>query len=225
MRSLAQRRARLRAASLVFLLFPFLSVWQNPAFAAGGSELQFEGTASLPHFPCPVGASGCTAEFDGLLTGQMGGRAPRSGGGETTWSAALADAAIHASFAYEDTSCVFGTAVGSGTLSAEVPHMLGTYDDGGPFPRKVQGMLAQASLSWQRSGATAVLFFDDATLSLDVVGLGWVDVAFDGSGTGAAVFVPEVDPDTPPPPCTQTPPPSDAPSIRATVIGAVTLAE
>lgn len=220
-----KKHLRARRALLFALTLVALPTSQPVAEAVGTTELQFEGTATLPHFPCPVGAPGCTAEFHGILTGQMWGRAPAGGGNEITWSAMLANASIDATFAYEDTSCITGTAIGSGTLSAEAPNMLGTYDDGGPFPRKVEAMLAQASVSWQRSGATAVLFFDDAVLSLDVVGLGWVQVAFDGSGTGTALFAPEVHPGAPPPPCTQTPPPLDAPPISATVIGAVSLAE
>ena len=218
-------RWAVRVLSIVGLVAGSLPFSGEAAFAVGTTELQFEGVATLPHFPCPVGAPGCTAAFHGVLSGQLEGRAPLNGGDDVTWSAVLADSDIDATFAYEDSSCVFGTAVGSGTLRAEAPNMLGTYDDGGPFPRKVQGLQGQASVSWQRTGATAILFFDDAVLSLDVVGLGWVQVAFDGSGTGAGAFVPHVDPEAPPSPCTQTPPPFNAPRIEATVVGAVTLAE
>lgn len=181
----------------------------TPGRADGAGPLAFSGTASLPKFPCPPADPTCVGEFDGVVSGQLGGTAP------DTWEVTLATADLTADFVYEDQSCSEGAALGTATIEGQLPHVLGTFD-GGPLPRTVVGITLEVDFTWVRHGPTAVLTLERATATLDVLGVGPVEVMTDGLGAATAAFAPLLDHENLPG-C--TPGNTHAPRLDAEVVG------
>jgi hypothetical protein len=162
--------------------------------AAGGAV--FQGTASLPRFPCPppppFGTGPCAGSFSGQWTGQLAGTSNTSPF-EVTWSTG---STINANFNYYELQCLggvetlLGVAGGSGTATAGPGSVDGNWlIPGELFPRDVIGVSATFTFTWARVGNAAVLNLDTASLQLNVSGIGWTTV-ISKPQTATATFAP-----------------------------------
>lgn len=158
------------------------------------SALDFEGTATLPSFPCPPPGPGelpCVAGFTGTLESSMGGD-----GGPGLWALQLV-APMTAQVSYTDllqpgAPCLEGIATGSGTATAGQNDMVGFWTNRLGEEQLVKGAQIEFSFDWRRFGTTAVMSLRDLRVRLHTPGQGWVEVVSPGSSSGpaAAVFVP-----------------------------------
>lgn len=186
-----------------------------PAGASASSGLEFEGTASLPAFPCPLTVS-CEGTFEGTASGELAGD-----DGGATWQATLTTAELTAEFGYEDANCTDGSARGTASITAGFGDVYGTYDDE-PVPRSVHRLEVDATFSWDRDGSAADLDLRDVEVRLDVESLGWQQVTTTAAGAAVATFAPLLDPMDLPDCTTEDP---DPPPLDAEVVGAATFSD
>ncbi|MGH2794189.1 MAG: hypothetical protein ACRDKG_07765 [Actinomycetota bacterium] len=117
----------MKKTTVVLALGLLLAVLATMMPAQAAVAFRFQGSASLPTFPCVPG--GCVGTFSGTAQGQL----DEVGGIET--------GPISASFTYQENNCEVGTAVGSGSINglpftftwnrtANVARITGTYAGG-----------------------------------------------------------------------------------------------
>jgi hypothetical protein len=164
----------------------------------------FNGTASLPTFPCPPSANNCDGTFSGDWQGTISGF---SGPNEFTAAWATTTGGITATFDYWESSCLAGTetilggADGRGSASTKPGEAHGTWKAPGEMlPRNVIGVSITFEFLWDRVVNGAVLSLSPVSLTLNVEGLGPRTVLTEIQ-LGEAVFVPESSDNTPVPSC------------------------
>jgi hypothetical protein len=197
-RSSVCKAAPKRIALLVMALLSMMAPGAEPAAAsstvAGVGDIAFEGTASLPLFPC---TGTCGGWFDGTWSGHLTG-VHNDAAYSVTWKTVVDK--VHASFSYTELLCaapgsgaVAGTATGSVNANASFDNaeVVGAWYSANPneLPRLITHVSLGAAFEWVRVGNTAVIVLRPAWVSIHVAGLGWKQVVV-GTQRGVATFVP-----------------------------------
>lgn len=166
----------------------------RPRSTAGG--FAFDGTATLPRFPCgpppPFGDGPCQGTFAGDWHGHLTGSAGADMF-EVTWS--TANGAATAAFDYAEWQClgleaVVGLARGTGGATAGPGQVQGRWQVVGEnAPRDVYRVDLTFGFDWTRVGTATVLALRPVLMTLWVTGLGPRAVVTTPQ-TGAAAFVP-----------------------------------
>lgn len=184
-----RRRSSLIVA-LTFLVFSFAP--GSDAQAAGSAmPMTFTADASLEAYPCfwewPSNAW-CEGGFDGTVSGEF------AGDENGVWSVTLLEAPIRSTFAYVHVAdCMHGTAGGALSVDAGDGDVAGEYRaEPGADAQAVTGLTLDASIYWPQKGTEVRPQLEDVVVTVDVAGLGTVEVIGDGYGAGAASFVPNL---------------------------------
>lgn len=194
---------------VVALVAPLVGPTPAQAANAGGGSIAFEGTASLPKFPCAPPQPGdfpCSGTFTGRVGGALSGV---HGPNNTPWAIEIVTSPRQiATFNYFDeiepgVPCFEGMARASGTVTAGLGEVFGAYGSTLPVPLPVTAIEMTFQFDWRRIGTAAVMEFTSTKVVLTVTGLASpvtvVDVP-DRSGSGipavspgygGAVFVPD----------------------------------
>lgn len=204
---MARKWSRLKILVLAgSLMAPLLGLGAGPALAttATSGEAAFQGSASLPTFPCqppaPFGNGPCNGTFSGQWAGHLSGVSGTSPF-DVEWST-INSAGTHvtASFTYAEWQCaefaetILGIAQGTGTATVDPGQLQGKWQVvGESFARDIIGVNFTFSFKWTRVGTGAVLVLPSAVLQLNVSGIGWVTVITGLTQTGQAAFVPTTD--------------------------------
>lgn len=195
-------RTRLGVLAVAVSLMTPLVGSPDPALAASAvaGNASFEGTASLPFFPCPT--SPMTPCGGGSFSGQWAGHMAGHTDGhpfDVSWQTPVQTApAITASFSYNEVVCLAGvetlsgTAWGSGSATSDPAHTVGYWYGGGfgELPRAIIGVRLLFNFEWFRSANSAVVVVKPGSLlEIDIAGLGWRTVST-SEQDGVASFVP-----------------------------------
>lgn len=187
-----------------------------PAAQTEDGTLTLAGTVVIPTFPCPP-PSPDDYPCVGTLTGSTAG-ALHGVHGASPWHISL-NATTTGTFSYADdiqpgVPCTEGRARGTASLNTETDgQAFGTYHSG-VLVRGVRNVAIDYSFSWVREGVTSVVTIFDATITLEVDGLGDVTVMTGAQAFGVYSFVPSVD-SGPPSGCVGGPPTE----LRGSIIG------
>lgn len=219
----------LKAIALVLVMVPTVFVAGQPAHSVDAGGVAFEGTASLPKFPCALPTT-CPATFTGTASGQLAGE--QFG----PWEATIAAASVSTTnLVYSDTNCVTGTASGRATVTAGLGQVTGEYKPNNTvvlptpsnlLPLPIEGLTIDADFTWNRFGGTAAVVFANGVVRATVAGQVSPMVVMSGAfGGSTAAFQAHIEADDPPD-CNPTNiPPTNTPEITADVFGVVTLAD
>lgn len=159
-------------------------------------QIAFNGTATLPTFPCPppppFGTGPCSGSFAGDWSADISGMS-----GTSVFHAAWATTtgtALDVAFQYSEWQCLtateslLGLAVGGGTATAVPGQIQGKWQQPNEtFARDVVGATMTFDFQWTRVLGNAVLTLEPVSLVLDVAGLG-PKVVVDREQTGIATF-------------------------------------
>lgn len=156
----------------------------------GATGLRLRSTVFLRDFPCPA-ASGehpCRGSLAALLDGSLSGS-----GSEDRWAVTLSGASMSGAFVYGNPTlapCAAGSFSGSFTIRAPVDAVpIGVYhDDAEPVPRSVTGVDASGEMKGEWVGAGMEIVLEDVAVTLEVDGVGEVEVVALGRGAATTTF-------------------------------------
>lgn len=170
----------------------------STSFSAVGAA-EFEGTATLPKFPCagPPTGTGCYGNFSGQWSGNLSGF---YGGREfnIAWRTLGNTGITVNNFYYDERSCfvpeagsVLGYASGAGTARAGAFQAAGVMYANNPnqFPALIDEIEMTFSFEWTRVVNGAAIVLTPTAFRANVPGLGWVTL-LSGRQYAAADFVP-----------------------------------
>lgn len=197
---------RSRAGKLLLaltLLLPALTLQATPGSASTSynavGAASFEGTATLPKFPCapPPTGTGCYGNFSGQWSGNLSGLyAGREF--DISWRT-LNNTGISAnSFYYDEFTCVvpeagslLGRALGTGTARGGPGQVVGTMYGNNPntLPVLIDEIQFDFTFEWTRVGNGAVIVLSPTSFRANVPTLGWVTL-LNSRQIAVADFVP-----------------------------------
>ena len=183
------RRLALLCAAVVPLL---VSTGTVEASTVTTGNAVFNGTASLPQFPCPnQPPNACSGSLGGTWSGNLSGT-----NNGNPFSVAWVNGLIGASFTYWEFQCISslattaGFAQGSGSASAVGGQVAGEYQVvGETLPRAVNSVGVSFNFQWTRVANTAIITLSPISVTIGVNGLGNITVVNSGQ-QAEAVFVP-----------------------------------
>ena len=197
---------RSRAGKLLLaltLLLPGVALHASPASASTSfnavGAAEFEGTASLPKFPCagPPTGTGCYGNFSGQWSGNLSGfYAGREY--SIAWRT-LGNTGISANnFYYEEFTCIvpeagslLGFAFGTGTARGGPGQVVGTMYNNDPnrLPVLIDEIQFDFTFEWTRIGNGAAIVLTPTSFRANVPTLGWVTL-LNSRQIATADFVP-----------------------------------
>lgn len=164
----------------------------RPRASAGTAA--FQGSATLPTFPCSPQSGPCSGSFSGAWTGGLSGVSGTSVY-SVAWSAP--DGSLNAAFQYSELQCLagvetlVGTATGSGSATAQPGQVQGKWQvPGESFARDIIAVSIDFDFSWTRTATSATIILYPLSISLDVSGLGPQVVVSASEQAGSALFAP-----------------------------------
>lgn len=233
-----RRVTRSRAGKLVLmlaLLLPGIGLQASPASASATNNAvgiaQFQGTAFLGKFPCPLlPPYGTGTPCSGSFTGQWEGNLSGTYSGrqfDVVWQT-LQNTGITASFTYFEEGCnilpqagaVAGFASGRGTATANssLSQIVGVMTSNG-IPQGITDMRMDFDFSWIRGGNAAHITLTPVTIKVWVAGSG-TPVVVNTAQTAVADFVPRGGPPPTGAPTCTTP----LPSLQGDITGTMPIA-
>ena len=168
-----------------------------PPGPKASSTIAFDGTASLPSFPCPSATPGenpCLGTFSGSEDAAFAG--DNAAG---LWTLNMSTP-LAIDFAYSDAiqpgvPCAEGQAAGAVSINAASGQVLGAWTNRVDIPYLIKEATLSFRFSWTRVGATAVLDLADVSLWIHIQApKGWINVIEPNSSEARAVaaFVPSL---------------------------------